>query len=76
MTLFRKTTRFYSDEYEMRGAVTAFNNKIAMEDLGGALPYYIGAAMVLNILLNHDEIRDQSVLMDFFEMQLQDQEII
>lgn len=74
MTLFRKTTRYYSDEYELDGLLTALGNRIQIEGSDGeegvdgeALPFYIGAFTAINILKSYDEVRDQSVFMGFFE---------
>ena len=71
MTLFRKTTRFYADELDLRGLINALANRIDIEanseDESEALPYYLGAVTAINILASHDEIRDQSVFMGLFD---------
>lgn len=71
MTLFRKTTRFYADEFDIRGLINALGNRIDIEanteGESEALPYYLGAVTAINILANHDEIRDQSVFMGLFD---------
>ena len=74
-SLFRRTTRYYSDEYELDGALNAFQNRIenCSDD---ALPYYMGAFLILSIFYNSEEIRDQSVLMAAFENGLKQQRII
>lgn len=80
MTLWRKTTRYYSDEYELRGLLNALAIAIDSEHInnvgpGEALPYYMGAAVLLNLLLNHEEIRDQQALMSLFNQTLRDEGI-
>lgn len=74
MTLFRKTTRYYSDEFDLNGLLNALAHRIDVEGPDGeegidgdALPYYIGAFTAINILKSYDELRDQSVFMKFFE---------
>lgn len=80
MTLWRKTTRYYSDEYELRGLLNAFAVAIDSEQInnvgpGEAFPYYMGAAVLLNLLLNHEEIRDQQAMMSLFDQTLRDEGI-
>lgn len=76
MTLFRKTTRFYSDEYELRGLVNALGNKVSDENLIKAQPYYLGALTAINILASSEELRDQMAFMAIFDQTLRNEGIL
>lgn len=80
MTLWRKTTRYYSDEAELEGLRKALANRIDSEvrnneDDGEAFPYYAGAAIMLDLMLGHDEFRDQLSLMSLFDETLRQEGI-
>ena len=80
MTLWRKTTRYYSDEEDMRGLFKAFANRIDNEVInnqenGEALPYYMGAEILINLLLNHSDIRNQISLIGLFDETLRNEGI-
>ena len=80
MTLWRKTTRYYADEEDMRGLMNALARRIDIEvnnneENGEAYPYYMGAAIIVNLLLSHDEFRDQLNLIGLFDETLRDEGI-
>lgn len=72
MTLFRHTTRYYSDEFELNGVKNALRNLVESTDCGDAEPYYLGAAMTFDILTSHEDIRDQSVFLGLFDTALKE----
>lgn len=74
MSLSRHTSRIYMDEFDIGGALKVLADRIAGG--GDAAPYYVGAHLVLNLINNHSEIRDQSVLLALFDSQLREQGIL
>ena len=81
MTLCRKTSKYYMDEYDVNGLFNVLSRRIDLEinnneENGEAYPYYMGAALLLNILRNREETRDQSVFMGIFENQLREEGIL
>lgn len=64
------------DEFDIKGALKVLTDRIIAEPEADATPYYLGAHLVLNLINNHDEIRDQSVLMQLFDNQLKAEGII
>ena len=74
MSLSRHTSRIYMDEYDLDGALKVLGDRI--EEGADATPYYVGAHMVLNLIKNHEDIRDQSVLMALVDRQLAEAGII
>lgn len=68
-SLFRRTERFYGDSFELHGALTALKNRLETCDDNKA-PIYMGAYLLLNILISSEEIRDQSILLDRFDLAL------
>ena len=80
MTLCRKSSRYYLDEFDVNGLFNALGRRIDLEinnndENGEAYPFYMGAAMAINILRTRDETRDQSVFMQLFENQLREEGI-
>lgn len=71
MSLWRRTSRGYIDEYDLWGAVNALTRR-AVEGRGDAALVYTGAVLVLDILCNHDEIRDQSQLVQLVDRWMED----
>lgn len=65
MSLSRHTSRIYIDEYDLGGALKVLGDRIV--EGGEEAPYYIGAHLALNLIRNHEEIRDQSVFMQLFD---------
>lgn len=61
MSLWRRTSRGYIDEYDLWGAINALTRRVE-EAQGDAALVYTGTVLVLDILYNHDELRDQSEL--------------
>lgn len=74
MSLSRHTSRIYMDEFDICGALKVLADRI--EEGGGAAPYYVGAHLVLNLINNHSEIRDQSVLLALFDNQLREHGVL
>lgn len=70
MTLSRKTSRIYMDDYDLTGACNVLDRRVTDHEKCEATPYYGGALMALEILLTHDDIRDQSVFMMLFDAEL------
>lgn len=70
MSFSRHTSRIYLDDLDVEGAINAFGHRIVDNPECEATPFYVGAHLILNLINNHSEIRDQSVLMQLFEKQL------
>ena len=68
MSFSRHTSRIYMDAYDIEGALKVLTERIGERDHD--LPFYIGAHLALNLIRNHEEIRDQSVFMALFDNQL------
>lgn len=72
MTLWRRTNRYYADEEDLRGLMNALARRIDIEvnnndESGEAYPYYMGAAILVNLMLSHDEFRSQIDLIGLFD---------
>lgn len=72
MTLWRRTNRYYCDEEDLRGLMNALARRIdaevsAEDENGEAYPFYMGAAILVNLMLNHDEFRSQLDLIGLFD---------
>lgn len=67
MSLSRHTSKIYIDEYDLDGVLKVLSDRIAFEDAGAVRDYCIGAHVALNLIRNHDEIRDQSVFVALFD---------
>lgn len=76
MSFWHKTSRGYMDEVDIEGTLKVLSDRIVEDPQGAATPYYVGAHLLLNLMYNHNDIRDQSVLMKLFDMQLINEEII
>lgn len=72
MTLSRRTSRIYMDDYDLKGAMTALGLRVEECAPSKATPYYAGARAALNIIYGYDEVRDQSVFMAAFDSLLRD----
>lgn len=72
MTLSRKTSRIYMDEYDLQGVLNVISRRLDEHSPCDASSYYSGAAIALSIIYQHDDIRDQSVFMDLFDNQLKE----
>lgn len=70
MSFSRHTSRIYMDDLDIQGALKVLADRITAAPEATATPYYMGAHLVLNLINNHAEIRDQQVLMDMFDVQL------
>lgn len=70
MALSRHSSRVYMDEFDLDGVLNVLSNTIADHPDDEGTPYYVGAHLALNLIRNHEEIRDQSVFMQLFANQL------
>lgn len=69
MSFSRHTSRIYMDEYDIQGALKVLSDRIVEGTTD--MPYYIGAHLALNLIHNHEDIRDQSVFLQLFDNQLE-----
>lgn len=70
MAFSRHTSRIYIDEDDIKGALNVLSRRITDNSDPGAINFYIGAHLTLNLIFNHEQIRDQSVFMKMFDTQL------
>ena len=80
MTLCRHTERIYIDKLDLDGIMNVLARRIDGEihdggEKGPAFPFYMGAALAINIFRSRDETRDQSVFMAVMENQLREEGI-
>ena len=68
MSFSRRTSRIYMDEYDVQGALNALARRI--EEGADDAPFFIGAHLALNLIYNHEDIRDQSVFLQLFDNQI------
>ena len=64
--LWKKTSRYYVDEYDLDGLCTALSNRF--DETGGAL--YMGALLLAETLAEQEDMRDQSVCMALLEAKI------
>lgn len=67
MSLSRHSSKIYLDEYDIDGVLKVLAERIGYMNCGTARDYHIGAHLALNLIRNHEEIRDQSVFMALFD---------
>ena len=67
MSLSRHTSKIYIDEYDLDGVLKVLADRIGFMNCGTLRDYHIGAHLALNLIRNHEEIRDQSVFMALFD---------
>lgn len=67
MSLSRHTSKIYIDEYDLDGVLKVLADRIGFMNCGTLRDYCIGAHLALNLIRNHEEIRDQSVFMALFD---------
>lgn len=72
MSLSRHTSRIYIDEYDLDGVLNVLSKRVAGNEGLPATPYTLGAYAALNLIRNHDEIRDQSVFIELFDRIMED----
>lgn len=65
MALSRHTSKVYMDCYDVQGTIKGLE-KAAQQSGGDAAKYYEGARIALQTILEHEEIRDQSVFVSIF----------
>lgn len=71
MSFSRRTSRIYMDSADVDGALNVLSKRIAANSDSPAQAYYIGAHLLLNLINNHEELRDQSVVMALFDNELE-----
>lgn len=76
MSLSRHTSRIYMDEYDVAGAIKVLTDAVMREPDAPSTPYYVGACLALELINNHEEIRDQSVFMELIRVRLYEAGII
>lgn len=76
MAFSRHTSRIYMDDFDVQGTLKVLSDRIVSDPDSPATPYYVGAHLILNLINNQSEIRDQSVVMRLFDVQLYENGII
>ena len=71
MSFSRHTSRIYMDDDDVSGALNVLSRRIAANAGTDAEAYYVGAHLLLNLINNHEELRDQSVVMMLFDQSLE-----
>lgn len=74
MSFSKHTSRIYMDSYDVEGAIKVLNDRINDETVDNA--YYTGAMVALQIILEQEEIKDQSVFIKLFELNLYEMGLI
>ena len=64
------------DDFDVSGALKVLSDRIVAAPDDASTPYYIGAHLALNLINSHDDIRDQSVFIRLFDVQLYENGII
>lgn len=75
MSFSRHTSRIYMDADDVNGTLNVLRKRIAANSDSPAQAYYMGAHLLLNLINNHEELRDQSVVMTLFDRALEEQGI-
>lgn len=70
MSLWRKTSRFYADEDDVRGLCTALMNACDASE-GRELAMYLGAYALSSLLAEQEDVRDQSVMMALLKSRME-----
>lgn len=73
MSFSRHTSRIYMDADDVSGTINVLSKRISANSDTDAQPYYVGAHLLLTLISNHEELRDQSVVMALFDRELEEQ---
>ena len=72
MSFSRHTSRIYLDQLDVDGTLNVLSKRITANSNSQAQAYYVGAHLLLNLINNHEELRDQSVVMTLFDRELEE----
>ena len=72
MSFSRHTSRIYMDSEDIAGTLNVLGKRISSNDGTPAQSFYVGAHLLLNLINNHEELRDQSVVLALFDRELEE----
>ena len=75
MSFSRHTSRIYMDDDDVSGTLNVLSKRVAANSDSPAQAYYMGAYLLLNFIRNHEELRDQSVVIALMDRELEEQGI-
>lgn len=73
MSFSRHTSRIYMDADDVNGTLNVLSKRINANSDSPAQAFYLGAHLLLNLINNHEELRDQSVVMALFDREIEGQ---